>query len=154
MSASAESRVGKALSTSRFRHASHRVSQVLLVIFRAALIIGISYIILFPILMKVSSSFMSRRDLVDQTVKWIPKHFTWDNYRLAVEMLKFPTVFRNSLQLSVIVSILQLCSSILLAWPCKIRLQGEKSDLCRSSLYSGSASSDDHGPALSQLEVL
>ncbi|MFY9423280.1 MAG: carbohydrate ABC transporter permease [Bacillota bacterium] len=116
MSASAESRVGKALSTSRFRHASHRVSQVLLVIFRAALIIGISYIILFPILMKVSSSFMSRRDLVDQTVKWIPKRPTWDNYRLAFEMLKFPTVFRNSLQLSVIVSILQLCSSILVGY--------------------------------------
>lgn len=84
--------------------------------FRITLIIGISYIILFPILMKISSSFMSRRDLVDQTVKWIPKRFTLDNYRMAIDMLKFPMVFRNSLQLSVLVSILQLCSSILVGY--------------------------------------
>jgi multiple sugar transport system permease protein len=106
----------RAGSLSQLRGSWRRWSQVMFAIFRLVLIIGISYIILFPILMKISSSFMGRRDLVDQTVKWIPKHLTLDNYRLAISTLKFGTVFKNSLQLSVVVSILQLCSSMLVGY--------------------------------------
>lgn len=116
MLAPTERRIDRVLSSANMQHIVRRVGQVLYVIFRFALIVGISYIILFPVLMKISSSFMSRRDLVDQTVKWIPKRFTLDNYRMAISTLRFPTVFKNSLILSLIVSVLQLCSSILVGY--------------------------------------
>lgn len=116
MPAPAQKAKGTLLSRSRLRSILRRLSEVSLAVFRLVLIIGISYIILFPILTKLSSSFMARKDLVDQTVKWIPKNFTLDNYRMAVQTLRFPTVFKNSAFLSLLVSILQLCSSTLVGY--------------------------------------
>lgn len=94
----------------------HRSSQLTVSLFRFVLIVGISYIILFPVLSKISSSFLSVRDMGDQTVNWIPKHPTLDNYRLAIEVMKFPKVFWNSLFLSFSVALLQLASSTVIGY--------------------------------------
>ncbi|HXK98262.1 MAG TPA: carbohydrate ABC transporter permease, partial [Limnochordia bacterium] len=39
---------------------------------RAVILIGVCYIVIFPVLSKLASSFMSRSDLWDTTVVWIP----------------------------------------------------------------------------------
>ena len=57
------------------------LSKVIWAIFRYVILIGISYIILFPFFSKVSSSFMGPEDFVDATVKLIPKNFTLDTYK-------------------------------------------------------------------------
>jgi multiple sugar transport system permease protein len=80
---------------------------------RIVLILGISYIILLPVFVKISSSFMIEKDLYDQTVRWIPRHFTLDNYALVWEHMKYPRAFLNSLALSILVSVLQLISCTL-----------------------------------------
>ncbi len=51
-------------------------------ILRAGLIIGICYVILMPLMTKISSSFMEVRDMFDVTVRWIPRHFTLETTRL------------------------------------------------------------------------
>ena len=89
----------------------HKLGSFLFSVFRTVLILGIAYIILYPVLSKLSSSFMSRRDLIDQTVKYIPKRPTLDNYRFAMEVMNFSKTFTNSLLLSVVVATLQLVSS-------------------------------------------
>ncbi|NLM53639.1 MAG: carbohydrate ABC transporter permease [Firmicutes bacterium] len=94
----------------------HRMGSFLFAVFRTVLILGIAYIILFPVLSKLSSSFMSKRDLIDQTVRYVPKHPTWDNYRFAMEVMNFWRVFTNSLLLSVVVATLQLVSSTLVGY--------------------------------------
>ena len=43
-------------------------------IFRLALMIGISYVIIFPFISKIAGSFMSPDDFVDVSVKLIPKY--------------------------------------------------------------------------------
>ncbi len=53
---------------------------VVFYIFRLVLLIGISYIILFPFLSKIMASFMSPQDFVDVTVKMIPRNPTLNNY--------------------------------------------------------------------------
>ncbi|NLZ54708.1 MAG: hypothetical protein GX892_16515, partial [Thermoanaerobacteraceae bacterium] len=45
-------------------------NNLLISILRMILIIAISYVILLPILTKISSSFMTKDDLVDKTVYW------------------------------------------------------------------------------------
>ncbi len=77
---------------------------------RAIVILGICYIILMPLLTKISSSFMMERDLYDQTVKWIPRNPTLDNYKLVWKYMKYPEAFKNSLVLALTVSLLQLVS--------------------------------------------
>ncbi|MFW5856176.1 MAG: carbohydrate ABC transporter permease [Bacillota bacterium] len=82
-------------------------------LFRACLIIGISYIIIFPLLVKISSSVMSEIDMFDHTVNWVPKNFTLDHFLKAWEFMPYPESFRNSLVLTTIVSVAQLFSSML-----------------------------------------
>lgn len=83
---------------------------------RAVLICGISFIILQPLIIKVSSSFMTVNDLYDQTVKWIPMKITLDNYISAWEIMDYPVAFKNSLFLTIIVSILQGFSCTLVGY--------------------------------------
>ncbi|NLJ73853.1 MAG: carbohydrate ABC transporter permease [Firmicutes bacterium] len=104
------------LTKERRRAVGYKASNVAFRVFRFVLILGISYIILFPVLSKISSSFMPMRDLADQTVKWIPKHPTLDNYRLAIEVMNFPKTFFNSLFLSFLVSLLSLISSTVVGY--------------------------------------
>ena len=56
------------------------LGQVIWMILRYVLLIGISYIILFPFITKITGSFMSPDDFADQTVKLIPKYPTLDQY--------------------------------------------------------------------------
>lgn len=85
-------------------------------LFRAGLLIGISYVILFPIMAKISASFMSLKDLYDPAVLWIPRRFTLDNYRIVAKAMYFEEALVNSLQLTVMVSVLQLVSCTLIGY--------------------------------------
>ena len=52
----------------------YTLKKVIWYLFRFLLLLGISYVILFPFFSKISSSFMGRDDFVDVTVRLIPKN--------------------------------------------------------------------------------
>ncbi len=83
---------------------------------RMLVILGICYVILMPLLTKISSSFMMERDLYDQTVRWIPRNPTLENYKLVWSYMKYPEAFKNSLTLALIVSTLQLISCTIVGY--------------------------------------
>ncbi len=60
------------------------LTTVLFALFRTVLLVGISYVILYPFFSKISSSFMGREDFVDVTVKLIPKYPTLDTYKAII----------------------------------------------------------------------
>jgi multiple sugar transport system permease protein len=57
------------------------LQQVIWVIFRLVLLVGISYVVLFPFVAKITGSFMSPADFIDSMVKMIPRQPTTDTYR-------------------------------------------------------------------------
>lgn len=80
---------------------------VVVKVFTYVLLVGISYVILFPFFAKISGSFMSREDFVDVTVKLIPKYPTLDTYKAIIsENHYFQAVF-NTFTLSVLCALLQ-----------------------------------------------
>ena len=79
-------------------------------IVRLIFVLGVSYVILFPLLTKISSSFMTVEDLYDQTVLWIPKHITFEHYKKVFEFMNYPIAFLNSTLLATLVSALQLAT--------------------------------------------
>lgn len=83
---------------------------------RAVIIIGICFVILQPLFTKLSVSFMAERDLYDSSVKYIAKHFTLDNYKIAIEGMDYWTVFIRTLLLSGGISLLQLFTCLLAAY--------------------------------------
>lgn len=58
-------------------------------IIRAILIIGLCFIILHPIINKISYSFMSEIDIYDKSVNLIPRHPTFSNIRDAIEIMNY-----------------------------------------------------------------
>lgn len=93
-----------------------KVKSMFLSLLRAVFIIGVSYIILRPLLQKIATAFMTEIDLYDQTVKWIPRNFTLDNIKITWENMNYPAAFLNTLILTVVVSVLQLSSCTLVAY--------------------------------------
>ena len=76
-------------------------------IFRFVLLVGISYIILFPYISKIFGSFMSREDFTDVTVHLISKSPTLDTYKAIITDNKYFEALFNSALLSVLCGISQ-----------------------------------------------
>ena len=95
---------------------ANKVKNLSVSLLRYMLIIGISFIIVYPLLVKISVSFMSESDLADLTVKWIPKHFTLENYQKVGEALNLTKAGFNSLFYTIVITFLQLISCTLSAY--------------------------------------
>ena len=80
-------------------------------VFRAALIIGVGYIILYPLLYMLSMGFRSVNDLYDATVQWVPKHWTLANFERVLSGMEYLRVLVNTL-------ITSLGCSLLVLFPC------------------------------------
>ena len=83
------------------------LKNVVWVIFRFVLLVGISYVILFPFFAKISGSFMSRDDFVDVTVKLIPKYPTLDTYKAIINENKYFEALLNTFTLSTLCGLIQ-----------------------------------------------
>lgn len=88
----------------------------LLAIFRFVLLIGISYVILFPYLSKIFASFMSRDDFVDVTVKLIAKYPTLDTYKAIIQDNSYFSALLNTTTLSLMCAVLQTLSCTLVGY--------------------------------------
>ena len=95
------------------------------VIFRMVLLIGLSYVVLFPFISKIAGSFMSPEDFVDVTVRLIPKNFTLDIYKAVLFELDYWEAFRNTFVISLGGGLLQTFSCCLIAYGlAKFRFRG------------------------------
>ena len=83
---------------------------------RGILVFGLCFLILQPLLTKISLSFMEEQDLYDSTVISIPRHFSVSSYTLAWKMLKGIKAFGTSLMLSLIVALAQVVSCTLVGY--------------------------------------
>lgn len=83
---------------------------------RGVVIASICYIILRPVLVKLVSSFMLERDLYDQTVKWIPRSLTLDNYRNMFKHMRYLEAFPRTALFTVGIASLQLISTTLVGY--------------------------------------
>ena len=101
--------------------------QVAWYIFRLVLLVGVSYVVLYPFLTKVAGSFMSPEDFVDVTVRLIPKNFTLDIYKAVLTELDYFEAFGNTLLISLICGVLQTLICCFIAYGlAKFRFRGNK----------------------------
>ncbi|MEJ6950136.1 carbohydrate ABC transporter permease [Natronospora cellulosivora (SeqCode)] len=102
--------------TSNIKIDKIKLKKLLISIARTVLLLGISYIILMPLLSKFSNSLMPVRDLYDQTVKWIPRNVTFEHYSMVWEHMRYPSALFNTMTLTILVSLLQLASCTVVAY--------------------------------------
>lgn len=86
-----------------------RVSKWLWAFFRTILLVGLGYIILYPLLSMLSYAFNG--DYTgNSTFVWIPSRFTMENMKLAIEYLRYPEAVGNTLCIAIGSSVLQIIS--------------------------------------------
>lgn len=77
-------------------------------ILKYMLLFGLTFLILYPLVIRVSSSFMSTSDLVDPTVRFIPRNATLFSYQTVIQHTNYFVALRNTALLSVIAGVLQM----------------------------------------------
>ncbi len=96
-------------------------------LFKFLLLLGISYVILFPFYTRIASSFMGRNDFVDVTVKLIPKRPTLDTYKAVIADQGYFEGLINTTTLSLICAVLQTFVSALIGYGfAKYKFKGSK----------------------------
>ncbi len=75
--------------------------------FRVLLMIGISFVILYPFISKIAGSFMAPEDFKDVTVNIIPKHFTFGTYAAIFIENNYLSAFLNTALLSLVCALIQ-----------------------------------------------
>lgn len=93
-----------------------KVMAILVSICRFILLFGLCFLILQPILNKISVSFMTEQDLFNPIVINIPEHFTTENYKMASDIMDYPHGIVNSLIISITIAILQIAVCTLVGY--------------------------------------
>ncbi len=79
-------------------------------IFRAAILFGLGFVIMYPLIYMVSCAFRDRSDMTDPTVMWITRHYTLDVIRETLQAMDFGNTLKNTLLLNVGCSFVQVLS--------------------------------------------
>lgn len=105
----------------------HKFGKGIVNLVKAVIIVGICFTILQPLFVKISVSFMNEKDLYDSSVKYIAKHVTLQNYRMALSGMDYWKVLLRTTLLSGVVSALQLFACLLTAYGfARFRFPGRK----------------------------
>ncbi len=83
---------------------------------RSVLLIGICYLILYPMLITVITSFMSSADVYDPTVILIPRSINVNTYIAMWRYAEIPKLYLNSFSSALVFALMQMCSCMLVAY--------------------------------------
>lgn len=83
---------------------------------RFFLLFGMCFLILQPILTKISVSFMEERDLYNPMIISVPEHFTTDNYLLTSDFMSYSSSLLNTFLVSLTIAILQIAVCTLVGY--------------------------------------
>ncbi len=99
---------------SRLKSASYQIKRhapgILYGIFRYAFIIGMAYVLLYPILIMFTRSIRPAADMANPSVVWIPSGITWQNMQMAWQMLEYPSTVLFTSRVVMISTVLSLIS--------------------------------------------
>ena len=85
-------------------------------VIRAVFIIGFSFIILSPIISMLSKVFMDKLDLYDNTVLWVPRHFTLENIEFAAGTMHYGSSLLRTIVFALTTSVLQTLVTMLVGY--------------------------------------
>ena len=90
---------------------SHKVMQKLWAVGRQLFMLGISYVVLYPLLYMVSNAFKPVEQYYDPSVVWIPKSLTMENFKIVALVMDIGNVMKNTV-------IVELLPAIISAMVC------------------------------------
>lgn len=74
------------------------------------LLITLTITTLVPLIWMLSASFKLDTEVFTNPIKWIPEHFHWENYKIIWEKINLGLYTKNSIKLTLIVTVIQLAT--------------------------------------------
>ena len=93
-----------------------RVKEISVSVIRALLMFGLCFMIISPMISRISMSLMEEKDLYDSTIVLLPRNVTLENYGIVARSCQLPTSMLNTLWISIVTSICQIVSCTLVAY--------------------------------------
>lgn len=87
-----------------------------ILIFKYIILTGLAFVILYPMIIKLSLAFMNFEDIRDATVRFIPKNFTLRNFILAAKNMGYFTSLFETIIHVVAISSIQVFFAMLTAY--------------------------------------
>lgn len=109
-----EGKVGKAERLKQRFLSLNFLGKFIWALLRYVLLVGISFIIIYPFITKISASFMSPSDFTDTTVKLIPRNPSLDQWVFIIKENKYWQALFNTARISVLCGVIQtlICAII------------------------------------------
>lgn len=79
-----------------------RIVEIILAVLRHVFLLGLCYVVLYPILYMVSNAFKPVSQYYDPSVVWIPRSLTLDNFRIVFLVMDVGKVFLNTLFIEIL----------------------------------------------------
>lgn len=92
------------------------VSFTVKTIVRSLFLIGVGFVMLYPVIFMITSALKSSVDAYDPTVIWLPKNSTLDSFKMAFDGLHFPRALWVTIKLTLPCLLFQLLSSVTAAY--------------------------------------
>lgn len=79
-------------------------------VLRYVFLFSFSYVLLYPLLFMLSHAFENPLDYLDPTIEWVPKNYTFQNFKLAWEALDIPNSLYSTLFMQIISALIKVVS--------------------------------------------
>ena len=99
-----------------FKASKYKINQMLLSAFRTVFLLGLGFIIIYPLLLKLAISLRSYDDIMDSSIIFLPKHFTLDGIFKAMTMMNFNKAFMDSFIISFLSGVLHVAACTVTAY--------------------------------------
>jgi multiple sugar transport system permease protein len=96
-------------------------------VIRHILLIGISFIILYPIMYMLSNAFKPVDQYYDPSVIWIPKSLTLNNFKIVLLVIDFGNVLKNTFVIAILPALIQTVVCMYVAYGlARFRFKGRR----------------------------
>lgn len=89
----------------------HKMTAVFWKVLRAALVVSLCYILVYPVIYMLVIAFRDIQDMYEGSIKWITRNYTMNNIYRVFEALKYPQTLLNTIFVSTCSSILTIIST-------------------------------------------
>lgn len=95
---------------------SHKVFQKLWAVARQLFMLGISYVVLYPLLYMVSNAFKPVEQYYDPSVVWLPKSLTLENFEIVGMVMDIGAVLKNTVIIELLPAILSVIMCMMIGY--------------------------------------
>lgn len=85
-------------------------------IFRYIFLIAFSYILIYPLLYIITTTFKDSANFYDPTVEWVPKSISFENIRIALKAMNFLDSFKSSMINEMVAALIEVLSCAVAAY--------------------------------------